>query len=55
MPNTIGTQIARSLDYIVCKTAAITFNTIQYFNKRNPNPSVMYVKFTFCSTYSLGS
>src|SRR5579871_760337 len=40
MPNTIGTQIARSLDYIVCKTAAITFNTIQYFNKHNPNPSV---------------
>src|SRR5215813_10317720 len=40
MPNTIGTQIARSLDYIVCKTAAITFNTIQYFNKYNPNPSV---------------
>src|SRR5499433_295220 len=41
MPNTIGTQIARSLDYIVCKTAAITFNTIQYFNKYNPNPSVI--------------
>jgi len=40
MPNTIGTQIARSLDYIVCKTAAITFNTIQFFNKHNPNPSV---------------
>jgi len=40
MPNTIGTQIARSLDYIVCKAAAVTFNTVQYFNKRNPNPSV---------------
>jgi 7,8-dihydro-6-hydroxymethylpterin dimethyltransferase len=40
MPNTIGTQIARSLDYIVCKTAAATFNTIQFFNKHNPNPSV---------------
>jgi len=40
MPNTIGTQIARSLDYIVCKTAAVTFNTIQFFNKHNPNPSV---------------
>ena len=40
MPNTIGTQIARSLDYIVCKAAAVTFNSIQYFNKHNPNPSV---------------
>ena len=40
MPNTIGTQIARSLDYILCKAAAVTFNSIQYFNKRNPNPSV---------------
>src|SRR5437899_657692 len=40
MPNTIGTQIARSLDWVVCKTAAVTFNSIQYFNKRNPNPSV---------------
>src|SRR5438445_3607713 len=40
MPNSVGTQIARSLDWIVCKSAAVTFNTIQYFNKRNPNPSV---------------
>ena len=40
MPNTVGTQIARSLDWIVCKTAGITFDTIQFFNKRNPNPSV---------------
>jgi len=24
----------------LCKTAGITFDTIQYFNKRNPNPSV---------------
>jgi len=41
MPNTIGTQIARSLDYILCKAAAVTFNSIQYFNKRNPNPSII--------------
>src|SRR5882724_9504907 len=40
MPNSVGTQIARSLDWIICKSAAVTFNTIQYFNKRNPNPSV---------------
>jgi len=40
MPNTLGTQIARSMDWILCKTAGITFNTIQFFNKHNPNPSV---------------
>src|SRR5258706_4183471 len=40
MPNTVGTQIARSIDWVLCKTAAVTFNTIQHFNKRNPNPSV---------------
>jgi uncharacterized radical SAM superfamily Fe-S cluster-containing enzyme len=40
MPNTVGTQIARSLDWVICKTAGITFDTIQFFNKRNPNPSV---------------
>jgi len=28
------------MDWVVCKAAAITFNSIQYFNKRNPNPSV---------------
>jgi 7,8-dihydro-6-hydroxymethylpterin dimethyltransferase len=40
MPHTVGTQIARTFDWVVCKTAGITFDTIQYFNKRNPNPSV---------------
>ncbi len=40
MPNTVGTQIARTFDWVVCKAAGITFDTIQYFNKRNPNPSV---------------
>jgi len=40
MPNTISTQIFRSLDWVLCKTAGITFDTIQYFNKKNPNPSV---------------
>ena len=40
MPNTISTQIFRSLDWVLCKTAAITFDSVQYFNKyRNPNPS----------------
>src|SRR5216683_1045662 len=40
MPNTVGTQIARTFDWVLCKAAGITFDTIQYFNKRNPNPSV---------------
>jgi uncharacterized radical SAM superfamily Fe-S cluster-containing enzyme len=40
MANSVGTQIARSIDWVLCQTAAVTFNTIQHFNKRNPNPSV---------------
>ena len=40
MPNQVGTQIARTFDWVVCKAAGITFNTIQFFNKYNPNPSV---------------
>src|SRR5216683_7762035 len=40
MPNQVGTQIARAFDWVVCKTAGITFDAIQFFNKRNPNPSV---------------
>ena len=28
------------MDWVLCKTAGVTFNTIQHFNKRNPNPSV---------------
>src|SRR5580704_2356728 len=40
MPNRVGTQILRTIDWALCKTAAFTFNSIQHFNKRNPNPSV---------------
>jgi len=40
MANRVSTQIFRSIDWAICKTAGITFNSIQYFNKRNPNPSV---------------
>src|SRR3981081_3081672 len=40
MSNRVATQIFRSMDWVLCKTAGITFNTIQHFNKRNPNPSV---------------
>ena len=40
MANRVTTQIFRSMDWVLCKSAGITFNTIQHFNKRNPNPSV---------------
>src|SRR5438445_12814888 len=40
MPNRVGTQIARTFDWMLCNAAGITFDTIQHFNKRNPNPSV---------------
>src|SRR5881397_286097 len=39
MPNQVGTQIARTFDWVVCKLADVTFNTIQVFNKHRPNPS----------------
>ena len=39
MPKTIGTQAWKLFDAALCKTAAVTFNTIQFFNKHNPNPS----------------
>ena len=39
MPNSFSTQVFRSLDWVLCKTAGIAFETIQFFNKRNPNPS----------------
>jgi 7,8-dihydro-6-hydroxymethylpterin dimethyltransferase len=41
MPSTnrVRTQVMRAMDAVVCKTAAVTFNTIQFFNKHNPNPS----------------
>ncbi len=39
MPKTVGNQLWKTLDLVVCKTAGVAFNTIQYFNKFNPNPS----------------
>src|ERR1700721_2019580 len=39
MPKTVGNQIWKSFDWALCKTAAVTFDTIQFFNKYNPNPS----------------
>jgi uncharacterized radical SAM superfamily Fe-S cluster-containing enzyme len=28
------------MDWVLCKTASLTFNTVQHFNQKNPNPSV---------------
>jgi len=39
MPNRVGTQVMRAIDAAVCKAAGVTFDAIQFFNKRNPNPS----------------
>jgi 7,8-dihydro-6-hydroxymethylpterin dimethyltransferase len=39
MPQTAGTRIWKAMDYVLCKTASVTFNSIQFFNKYNPNPS----------------
>src|SRR5260221_183659 len=39
MPNQVRAQIFRTIDWAVCKAAGMTFDTIQFFNKRNPNPS----------------
>src|ERR1700687_1070974 len=39
MPNRVGTQVMRAVDAAVCKAASATFDAIQFFNKRNPNPS----------------
>src|SRR5712691_6737936 len=39
MSRTIGTNVLRAFDAAVCKAAGVTFDTIQFFNKRNPNPS----------------
>ena len=32
-------RIARTFDWVVCKAAGATFNSIQFFNKYKPNPS----------------
>ncbi len=39
MPMTFGTRVWKTVDLLACKTAAVTFDTIQIFNKHNPNPS----------------
>src|SRR5487761_2749573 len=39
MAQSLGTRAWRALDYVLCKTAGVTFDTIQIFNKYNPNPN----------------
>jgi uncharacterized radical SAM superfamily Fe-S cluster-containing enzyme len=39
MAMTFGTRAWKTVDLVTCKTAAFAFDTIQFFNKRNPNPS----------------
>ena len=39
MPQTLGTRTWKAMDYVLCKTAGVAFDTIHFFNKNNPNPS----------------
>ena len=39
MPKTLKSRAWKAIDYSVSRTAAVLFNTIQVWNKRNPNPS----------------
>src|SRR5258708_33689909 len=39
MPQTLGTRAWKALDYVVCKTAGVAFDSIHFFNKHNPNPN----------------
>jgi uncharacterized radical SAM superfamily Fe-S cluster-containing enzyme len=39
MPQTLGSRTWKAMDYVLCKTASVAFDTIQVFNKYKPNPS----------------
>jgi uncharacterized radical SAM superfamily Fe-S cluster-containing enzyme len=39
MSQTLGTRAWKAMDYVLCKTAGVAFDTIHFFNKYNPNPS----------------
>ena len=39
MPQTLGTRTWKLMDYVLCKTAGVAFDTIHFFNRYNPNPS----------------
>ena len=39
MASAVSNKLWKSFDWALCKTAGMTFDTIQFFNKYNPNPS----------------
>jgi 7,8-dihydro-6-hydroxymethylpterin dimethyltransferase len=39
MPRRHGTQVLKLMDLAVTRAAAVTFNTLQFFNRYHPNPS----------------
>src|ERR1700687_2827968 len=39
MSQTLGIRTWKAMDYVLCKTAGVAFDTIQFFNKYNPNPN----------------
>src|ERR1700738_1678187 len=39
MSQTLGMRTWKAMDYVVCKTAGVAFDTIQIFNKYKMNPS----------------
>src|ERR1700704_5006594 len=39
MAQTLGTRAWKAMDFVLCKTAGVAFDTIHFFNKYNPNPS----------------
>jgi len=39
MPRKTGKRLMKYVDSAICKTAAVAFDSIQFFNKYNPNPS----------------
>ncbi|HWF39174.1 MAG TPA: radical SAM protein [Candidatus Acidoferrales bacterium] len=39
MASAASNKLWKTFDWALCKTANVTFNTIQFFNKHNPNPS----------------
>jgi len=40
MAQSVSTKLWKTFDWTLCKAAGVTFNTIQYFNQHNPNPSI---------------
>jgi 7,8-dihydro-6-hydroxymethylpterin dimethyltransferase len=39
MANTATNKVWKSFDWVLCKAAGVVFDSIQFFNKRHPNPS----------------